>query len=124
MNFIKQQVDAGIKPQKNHFWGLEFLDRKFAVMIEALQHHINEKFPITSPEKRAEFEQKVGFIPMFPVPTTSHVTSSLMGGWELAVPLTSIHKALTWESAYNNAKTQNTCFVFGSHTRTFQHRYL
>ena len=97
MNFIKQQVDAGIKPQKNHFWGLEFLDRKFAVMIEALQHHINEKFPITSPEKRAEFEQKVGFIPMFPVPTTSHVTSSLMGGWELAVPLTSIHKALAWE---------------------------
>ena len=34
MNFIKQQVDAGIKPQKNHYWGQEFLDRKFAVMIE------------------------------------------------------------------------------------------
>ena len=74
MNFIKQQVDAGIKPQRNHFGGLEFLERKFAVMIEgswlpeALQHQINEKFSITSPEKRAEFEQKVGFIPMFPVP--------------------------------------------------------
>jgi multiple sugar transport system substrate-binding protein len=34
MNFIKQQVDAGIKPQRNHFGGLEFLERKFAVMIE------------------------------------------------------------------------------------------
>src|ERR687887_601774 len=45
MEFIKQQVDAGIKPQKQHFWGIEFLDRKFAVMIEALQHHISDKFP-------------------------------------------------------------------------------
>src|SRR6476659_7446179 len=50
MNFIKQQVNAGIKPQKNHFFVLEFLERKFAVMIEgswlpeALQHLINEKF--------------------------------------------------------------------------------
>ena len=97
MNFIKQQVDAGIKPQKNHYWGLEFIDRKFAVMIEALQHHINERFPITSPEKRAEFQQKVGFIPMFPVPSPTNATASLMGGWELAVPLTSIHKQLAWD---------------------------
>ena len=67
--FIKEQVRvAGINPQKLHFWGIEFLDRKFAVMLEALQHHINEKFPITSSEKRIEFEQKVGFLPMFPVP--------------------------------------------------------
>jgi len=103
MNFIKQQVDAGIKPQRNHFYGLEFLERKFAVMIEgswlpeALQHLINEKFSITSPEKRAEFEQKVGFIPMFPVPSPTNTTASLMGGWELAVPLTSNHKQLAWE---------------------------
>ncbi|HEY6404935.1 MAG TPA: extracellular solute-binding protein, partial [Nitrososphaeraceae archaeon] len=34
MEFIKLQVDSGIKPQKEHFWGNEFLDRKFAVMIE------------------------------------------------------------------------------------------
>ena len=112
MNFIKQQVDAGIKPQKNHFWGLEFLDRKFAVMIEALQHHINEKFPITSPEKRAEFEQKVGFIPMFPVPNYVPCDLQFNGRLGITVPLTSIHKALAWE-CYNNAKTQNTCFVFG-----------
>jgi multiple sugar transport system substrate-binding protein len=97
MGFIKEQVDAGIKPQKNHFWGIEFLDRKFAVMIEALQHHISEKFPITSIEKKNEFEKKVGFIPMFPVPDKSYQTSSLMGGWELAIPQTSLQKDLAWE---------------------------
>ena len=97
MNFIKQQVDAGIKPQKNHYWGLEFLDRKFAVMIEALQHHINERFPITSPERRTEFENMVGFLPMLPVPSPKYNTASLMGGWELAVPKTSTQKQFAWE---------------------------
>lgn len=94
MEFIKSQVDAGIKPQKEHFWGEELLDRKFAVMIEALQHHI----PISTPEKRIEFEQKVGFIPMFPVPNLDDNNSAtLMGGWVLSVPSTSIHKDLAWE---------------------------
>lgn len=94
MEFIKSQVDAGIKPQKEHFWGEELLDRKFAVMIEALQHHI----PISTPEKRIEFEQNVGFIPMFPVPNLDDNNSAtLMGGWVLSVPSTSIHKDLAWE---------------------------
>jgi multiple sugar transport system substrate-binding protein len=97
MDFIKQQVDAGIKPQKQHFWGKEFLDRKFAVMIEALQHHVRDDYNVTTPEKRLEFEQKVGFIPMFPVPDPSYRTSTLMGGWELAIPITSMHKDLGWE---------------------------
>lgn len=97
MDFIKQQVDAGIKPQKQHFWGKEFLDRKFAVMIEALQHHVRDDYNVTTPEKRLEFEQKVGFIPMFPVPDPSYMTSTLMGGWELAIPITSMHKDLGWE---------------------------
>ena len=34
LQFIKDQVNAGIKPQKNHFWGKEFADRKFAMMLE------------------------------------------------------------------------------------------
>jgi multiple sugar transport system substrate-binding protein len=93
MEFIKSQVDAGIKPQREHFWGEEFLDRKFAVMIEALQHHI----PLSTPEKRIEFEQKVGFIPMFPVPNLDNTTATLMGGWVLSIPITSIHKDLAWE---------------------------
>jgi multiple sugar transport system substrate-binding protein len=93
MEFLKSQVDAGIKPQREHFWGEEFLDRKFAVMIEALQHHI----PLSTPEKRIEFEQKVGFIPMFPVPNLDNTTATLMGGWVLSIPITSIHKDLAWE---------------------------
>ncbi|HET6730912.1 MAG TPA: extracellular solute-binding protein [Nitrososphaeraceae archaeon] len=93
LNFIKEQIDAGILPQKKHYWGEEFLDRKFAVMIEALQHHI----PITTAQNRTNFEQNVGFIPMFPVPNEKNQTSTLMGGWELAVPTTSAHKDLAWE---------------------------
>ena len=75
--FIKAQVDAGIKPQKQHFWGKEFLDRKFAVMLEALQHHVRDDYNVTTPEKKMEFEQKVGFMPMFPVPKPSYQTSTL-----------------------------------------------
>jgi multiple sugar transport system substrate-binding protein len=95
--FIKAQVDAGIKPQKQHFWGKEFLDRKFAVMIEALQHHVRDDYNVTTPEKKMEFEQKVGFIPMFPVPKPSYQTSTLMGGWEFSIPKTSTNKELAWE---------------------------
>jgi multiple sugar transport system substrate-binding protein len=97
MEFMKAQVDAGIKPQKQHFWGIEFLDRKFAVMIEALQHHVRDGYNVTTPEKRMEFEQKVGFIPMFPVPDLIHQTSTLMGGWEFSIPKTSTNKDLAWE---------------------------
>jgi multiple sugar transport system substrate-binding protein len=97
LEFLKLQVDAGIKPQKVHFWGIEFLDKKFAVMIEALQHHIREKFPINSSQMKHQFEERVGFIPMFPIPDASYHTSSLMGGWEFAIPKTSMHTDLSWE---------------------------
>jgi multiple sugar transport system substrate-binding protein len=93
MEFIKAQIDADVKPQKNHFWGKEFLNRKFAVMLEALQHHVH----LNTTEQKRDFEQKVGFIPMFPVPNLSYNTSSLMGGWELSIPKTSNHKDLAWE---------------------------
>jgi multiple sugar transport system substrate-binding protein len=107
LEFIKEQVRvAGINPQKLHFWGIEFLDKKFAVMLEALQHHINEKFPITSPKKRIEFEQKVGFMPMFPVPDSSYHSATLMGGWELSIPKTSTQKDLTYLAAHSNLPTQ------------------
>jgi multiple sugar transport system substrate-binding protein len=93
MEFIKSQIDAGVKPQKNHFWGNEFLDRKFAVMLEALQHHVH----LNTSEQKQEFEEKIGFLPMFPVPDLSYNSSSLMGGWELSIPETSNHKDLAWE---------------------------
>jgi multiple sugar transport system substrate-binding protein len=93
MDFIKAQIDAGVRPQKEHFWGKEFLDRKFAVMLEALQHHVD----LNTTEQKQDFEQKVGFLPMFPVPNLRYNTSSLMGGWELSIPSTSNHKDLAWE---------------------------
>jgi multiple sugar transport system substrate-binding protein len=42
-------------------------------------------------------EQQVGFIPMFPVPNQTIQTSTLMGGWQLAIPSTSQNNALAWE---------------------------
>jgi multiple sugar transport system substrate-binding protein len=93
LEFIKAQIDAGIKPQKNHFWGKEFLDRKFAVMLEALQHHVH----LNTTDQKREFEEKIGFLPMFPVPNLRYNSSSLMGGWELSIPESSNHKDLAWE---------------------------
>jgi multiple sugar transport system substrate-binding protein len=90
MEFIKSQVDAGIKPQKEHYWGKEFIDRNFSVMIEG-------SWMPTRGENITDFEDRVGFIPMFPVPNLDNETSTLMGGWELAIPKTSTHKDLAWK---------------------------
>jgi multiple sugar transport system substrate-binding protein len=93
LEFIKAQIDAGIKPQKNHFWGKEFLDRKFAVMLEALQNHVH----VNTTEQKKEFENKVGFLPMFPVPEGTNHSATMMGGWELSVTNKSKNKDLVWE---------------------------
>jgi multiple sugar transport system substrate-binding protein len=93
MEFIKAQIDAGIKPQKKHFWGKEFLDRKFAVMIEALTNHVH----LNTTEQKKQFEQKIGFIPGFPVPNEGNQSATIMGGWLLSIPSTSKNKDLTWE---------------------------
>jgi len=93
LEFIKAQIDAGIKPQKNHFWGIEFLDRKFAVMLEALQNHVH----VNTTEQKQQFEQKVGFLPMFPVPNATDNSATMMGGWELGITNTSRNKELAWE---------------------------
>jgi multiple sugar transport system substrate-binding protein len=42
-------------------------------------------------------EEKVGFIPMFPVPNQMTQTSTMMGGWEVAIPSTSQNSDLAWE---------------------------
>ncbi|MDQ4012557.1 MAG: extracellular solute-binding protein [Thermoproteota archaeon] len=96
LSFIKQQIDAGVEPQKQHFWGKEFLDRKFAVMLEALQHHVNS-IGLNTTEQKQAFEEKVGFFPTFPVPSLNNSGSTLLGGWLLSVPQTSTNKALAWE---------------------------
>jgi multiple sugar transport system substrate-binding protein len=92
IEFLKGQVDAGIKPQEEHYWGGEFANRSFAVMIEG--SWMPGEFPI---ESWPTLEQQVGFIPMFPVPNQTISTSTMMGGWELAVPSTSQNSDLSWE---------------------------
>jgi multiple sugar transport system substrate-binding protein len=92
MEFLKQQVDAGIEPQKEHFWGAEFANRTFPVMIEG--SWMPAEFPR---ESWPTIEQQVGFIPMFPVPNSTTQTSTMMGGWELAIPSTSQNSELAWE---------------------------
>jgi multiple sugar transport system substrate-binding protein len=92
MEFLKQQVDAGIKPQKEHSWGLEFANRTFPVMLE--NSGMLSAFP---GESSPSLEQEVGFIPMFPVPNQTIPTSTMMGGWELAIPSTTQNSDLAWE---------------------------
>jgi multiple sugar transport system substrate-binding protein len=92
MDFLKQQVDAGIQPQSEHDWGAEFVNRTFAVMLEG--SWMPYSFPI---ESWPMLEEKVGFIPMFPVPNQTIQTSTMMGGWELAIPSTSQNSDLAWE---------------------------
>ena len=83
LEFIKDQIEAGIKPQKEHFWGKEFLDRKFAVMIEG------SWMPNTWSNLTRQETENIGFIPMFPVTDNKTNTSTLMGGWEISIPVTS-----------------------------------
>jgi multiple sugar transport system substrate-binding protein len=94
LQFLKYQVDAGIKPQINHFWGQEFADKKFAVMLEG--SWILGQFP---KNEWSTLEEKIGMVPMFPVPGNSNSTntSTLMGGWILSIPETSQNKELAWE---------------------------
>jgi multiple sugar transport system substrate-binding protein len=101
MEFIKSQVDAGIKPQKEHFWGKEFLNRKFAVMIEGSWMPTQAQAQAQSKTQKSvssqDFKERVGFLPMFPVPNEGNQTSTLMGGWEFSIPTTSTHKELAWK---------------------------
>ena len=96
LEFIKSQIDSGIKPQKEHFWGNEFLDRNFSVMIEGSWMPTRAQ-SIQKSISSQNFEERVGFLPMFPVPNEDNQTSTLMGGWELTIPTASPHKDLAWK---------------------------
>lgn len=95
MEFIKAQVDAGIKPQKIPVGIMEadheFANRKFAVMIEG------SWMPGAWSNLTRQQINNIGFIPMFPVSDNKTNNSTLMGGWELGIPVTSSHKNLAWE---------------------------
>jgi len=92
LEFLKQQVDAGIKPQVNHFWGQEFADRKFGVMLEG--SWLLGTFPH---EQWGSINQKIGMLPMFPVPNIDNKSATMIGGWILGVPESSQNKDLAWE---------------------------
>ncbi|MFL6355060.1 MAG: extracellular solute-binding protein [Nitrososphaeraceae archaeon] len=100
MEFIKAQIDAGIKPQKKHFFGDEFANRKFAVMIEG------SWMPNTWSNLTKQQTDNIGFSPMFPVPDNKTKTSTLMGGWEFSIPVTSLHKNIAWEIIENMLKPE------------------
>jgi len=91
MEFLKQQVDAGIQPQNRQF-ERAFANRNFSVMLA--DSAMPGSFPA---ESRPTMEQQVGFIPMFPVPNQTTQTSTMMGGWEVAIPATSQNSDLSWE---------------------------
>jgi multiple sugar transport system substrate-binding protein len=92
LEFLKQQVDAGVEPID--IWEKEdaFVNRNFSVMLEG--SWLPGFFPR---ESWPTIEQQVGFIPMFPVPNSTTQTSTMMGGWELAIPSTSQNSELAWE---------------------------
>jgi multiple sugar transport system substrate-binding protein len=92
LEYLRDQINAGIKPQINHFWGQEFADKKFAVMLEGswLLGHFNRT-------EWNSLDKNVGMIPMFPVPKAGDTSATMMGGWMLGIPETSSNKALSWE---------------------------
>ncbi len=92
LEFLKQEVDAGIEPQEREAIEPTFVNRNFSVMLAG--SWMPGEFP---KESWPTLEQELGFIPMFPVPNQTIQTSTMMGGWELAIPITSQNSALSWE---------------------------
>src|ERR671919_755495 len=91
LEFLKRQVDAGIEPQERLAIEPTFVNRNFSVMLGG--SWMPGFFPR---ESWPTLEQEVGFIPMFPVPNQTIQTSTMMGGWELAIPSTSQNSDLSW----------------------------
>src|ERR671919_1605094 len=91
MEFLKRQVDAGIEPQERQL-EKAFTNKNFSVMLAG--SWVPGEFP---KESWPTLEQQLGFIPMFPVPDRNIQTSTMMGGWELAIPGTSQNSDLAWE---------------------------
>jgi multiple sugar transport system substrate-binding protein len=91
IEFLKRQVDAGIEPQERQL-EKAFTNKNFSVILA--DSAMPGEFP---KESWPTLEQELGFIPMFPVPNQTIQTSTMMGGWELAIPSTSENSDLSWE---------------------------
>ncbi len=96
MQFIKEQANAGIKPENGDLKNLdeEFAQKRFAIYLGG--QWIPHWFP-PAEQKISNFEKKIGFIPMFPVPNKGNRTLTMMGGWVLSIPTVSENKELAWE---------------------------
>lgn len=93
LGFFKDQINSGIKPDKLPASdSIGFAQKRIAMILGGswIPGYFGD-------QKRADFENKIGFIPLFPVPSPDKRSSTLMGGWELAIPITSNHKTLAWE---------------------------
>jgi multiple sugar transport system substrate-binding protein len=104
LEFIQDQVEAGVKPQKIPVgigeMDREFANKKFAVMIEG------SWMPGAWSNLTRQQVDNIGFIPMFPVPDNKTSTSTLMGGWQFSIPVTSLHKDIAWEIIENTLKPE------------------
>ena len=84
-------VDANVKPITIDF-EKEFANKNYSVMLGG-SWLPGEFLPLT----KQEFEDRIGMIPMFPVPDNGSPTASIMGGWLLSIPQASKHKEIVWE---------------------------
>ena len=91
LEFFKQLIDANVNPITINF-EKEFADKNYAEMLGG--SWLPGYFPNLT---KQDIEDRIGMIPMFPVPTEGTDTASIMGGWLLSIPQTSIHKDLAWE---------------------------
>jgi multiple sugar transport system substrate-binding protein len=91
LQFFRQLIDANVKPITINF-EKEFADKKYAGMLGG--SWLPGNFPNLT---KQDFEDRIGMIPMFPIPIEGTPTASIMGGWLLSIPETSRHKELAWE---------------------------
>ena len=91
LEFFRQLIDANVKPITMNF-EKEFADKNYAEMLGG--SWLPGYFPNLT---KQDLEDRIGMIPMFPVPTEGTPTASIMGGWLLSTPETSRHKELAWE---------------------------
>jgi multiple sugar transport system substrate-binding protein len=92
--FVKDEVAAGIKPILSNVSDFEkdFVNKNIAVLTGG--SWLPGSFP---PDQSKDLGKRVGFLPLYPVPKQGNQTTTLLGGWELGIPSTSISKDLAWE---------------------------
>lgn len=91
LEFFRQLIEANVKPITMNF-EKEFADKNYAEMLGG--SWLPGYFPNLT---KQDLEDRIGMIPMFPVPIEGTPTASIMGGWLLSIPETSRHKELAWE---------------------------